>query len=426
MIDLKLIRERPDEVRANLSRRKDPAFLKLLDDLLAADKSHRAALQKAEALRRTRNEITEQVAKLKREKKPAEKQIAQMKKLGADLAAAEQALAPLSDRVRALALRVPNLLHDSVPVGASDADNQVVRTWGTPAKLSKPKGHEELALSLGFLDLERAAKTSGARFYTLKGDLALLDLALQRFALGLLASKGFTPILPPNLIRRAAYEGVTDLADFESVLYKVEGEDLYLIATSEHPIAAMHMNETLPEGSLPLKYAGLSPCYRKEAGAHGKDTKGIFRVHQFNKIEQFIFSSPESSWPLHEELIKNTEAIFQALELPYRVVNVCTGDIGTVAAKKYDLEAWFPAQQRYRELASCSNCTDYQARRLSIRYGTEGEKPKGFAHTLNSTALATTRTIAALLENGQQPDGSIRMPKALLPYLGKGKAFLAK
>ncbi|HLD78800.1 MAG TPA: serine--tRNA ligase, partial [archaeon] len=199
-----------------------------------------------------------------------------------------------------------------------------------------------------------------------------------------------------------------------------------LIATSEHPIAAMHMNEVLPQAGLPLRYAGLSPCYRKEAGAHGKDTKGIFRVHQFNKIEQFIFSAPERSWQLHEELIKTTEAIFQALELPYRVVNVCTGDIGTVAAKKYDLEGWFPAQQRYRELASCSNCTDYQSRRLQVRYGVEGEKPKGFVHTLNSTALATTRTIAALLENGQQPDGSIRMPKALLPYLGKEKAFLAK
>ncbi|HLD78709.1 MAG TPA: serine--tRNA ligase, partial [archaeon] len=370
MLDLKLIREKPDDVRANLARRKDPALLKLLDDIIAADKSHRAALQRTESLRKTRNQITEEVAQLKGAKKPAEKQIAQMKKLGADLAAAEQALAPLEQQLRSLALRVPNLLHDSVPVGASDAENKVVRTWGAPLKRSGLKGHEELALALDLLDLERAAKTSGARFYTLKGDLALLDLALQRFALDHLAKRGFTPLLPPNLLRRAAYEGVTDLADFETMLYKVEGEDLFLIATSEHPIAAMHMSETLPEASLPLRYAGLSPCYRKEAGAHGKDTKGIFRVHQFNKIEQFIFSAPEQSWALHEELIKTTEAIFQSLEIPYRVVNVCTGDIGTVAAKKYDLEGWFPAQAAYRELASCSNCTDYQARRLQVRYGT--------------------------------------------------------
>lgn len=429
MLDLKLLREDPDAVRKNLQRRKNPAVLKLLEDLLDADKEHRAALQRTEQLRRTRNEVTEQVAQLKRAKAPAAKAdplIKKMRSLGTDLAESEQQTAKLADAARSLALRVPNLLHESVPEGASDADNAVVRTWGKPAKLPAAKGHEELALALDGLDLERAGKVSGARFYYLKNDLALLDLALQRFALSLLASRGFTPILPPHLLRRQFYEGVTDLADFAEVLYKVEGEDLHLIATSEHPIAAMHAGETLAESALPLKYAGASPCYRKEAGAHGKDTKGIFRVHQFNKVEQFIFATPETSWKLHEELIKNTEALFQALEIPYRIVNVCTGDIGSVAAKKYDLEGWFPTQQRYRELASCSNCTDYQARRLAIRYGTEGEKPKGFVHTLNNTALATTRTIAALLENGQQPDGSIKMPKALLPYLGKEKAFLTK
>jgi seryl-tRNA synthetase len=227
------------------------------------------------------------------------------------------------------------------------------------------------------------------------------------------------PVAPPYLMRRAPYEGVTALGDFEEVLYKIENEDLYLIATSEHPMAAMFMNEVLKEEDLPLKLAGISACFRKEAGAHGKDTRGMFRTHQFNKIEQFIFCKPEESWKLHEELIHNAEELVQKLGLPYRVVNVCTGDIGTVAAKKYDIEVWMPAQNAYREVVSCSNCTDYQARRLGIRYREkEGAPPKGFLHTLNSTAIATGRTIVAILENFQQEDGTVVVPKVLRKYMG--------
>jgi seryl-tRNA synthetase len=267
--------------------------------------------------------------------------------------------------------------------------------------------------------MERAGKVAGSRFFYLKRELVLLDMALMSFAMEELFKNGYTPIEPPYLMRREAYEGVTALSDFEEVLYKIENEDLYLIATSEHPMAAMLQNEVLLEQNMPLKLAGISTCFRKEAGAHGKDTRGIFRTHQFNKIEQFIFCAPEQSWQLHEELVHNAEGLVQKLGLPYRVVNVCTGDIGTVAAKKYDIEAWMPAQEGYREIISCSNCTDYQARRLGVRYREkEGAPVKGFVHTLNSTAIATGRTIVAILENFQQEDGSIVVPKVLRKYMG--------
>jgi seryl-tRNA synthetase len=267
--------------------------------------------------------------------------------------------------------------------------------------------------------MERAGKISGARFFYLKNQVAQLDMALMSFAIEELTKKSYTPIIPPYLMKREAYEGVTALGDFADVLYKAENEDLYLIATSEHPMAAMFMNEVLKEQDMPLKLAGISTCFRKEAGAHGKDTRGIFRTHQFNKVEQFIFCKPEDSAKLHEELLQNAEELLQKLELPHRVVNVCTGDIGTVAAKKYDIEAWMPAQNGYREVVSCSNCTDYQARRLGIRYREkEGAPPKGFVHTLNSTAIATGRTIVAILENNQQQDGTINIPKALRKYMG--------
>jgi seryl-tRNA synthetase len=317
-------------------------------------------------------------------------------------------------------MRLPNLLHESVPTGKDENDNVQVRTWGKIPKFGFPvKGHMDLGLTLDIIDIERAGKIAGARFFYLKREAVLLDMALMSFALEEMRRKGYTLIEPPCLMRRKPYEGVVSLSDFEDVLYKVENEDLYLIATSEHPMAAMFMDEVLKSEELPLKLAGMSTVFRKEAGAHGKDTRGIFRTHQFNKIEQFIFCKPEDSWRIHEELIQNAEEIAKKLGLPYRVVNSCTGDIGTVAAKKYDIEAWMPAQNAYREIVSCSNCTDYQARRLNIKYREkEGEAPKGFVHTLNSTAIATGRTIVAILENYQQEDGSVVVPKALGKYMG--------
>jgi seryl-tRNA synthetase len=340
--------------------------------------------------------------------------------MDADITALEKQVAEDEQKVHRLLMEIPNLLHESVPYGKDENDNVQMRVWGKLPKFSfTPKGHIELGLDLDIIDIERAGKIAGARFFYLKGAGVLLDMALMSFALEEVVKKGYIPIEPPFLMKREAYEGVTALSDFEDVLYKVENEDLYLIATSEHPMAAMYMNETVKEENLPLRLTGVSTNFRKEAGAHGKDTRGIFRTHQFNKIEQFIFCRPEDSWRLHEELLANAEGIVQNLELPYRVVNVCTGDIGTVAAKKYDLEAWMPAQNSYREIISCSNCTDYQARRLNVKYREkEGAPPKGFVHTLNSTAIATGRTTVAILENYQQEDGSITVPKALRKYMG--------
>ncbi len=435
MLDIRLFRENLAQVKANLEKRHNPELLKKADDAANADRAYLDCLRDVEQLRRQRNEGSELVAKLKRDKtkaREADETIERVRKLNLELAQKEIELDKWQQRIRDLLFSIPNLLDDSVPLGKDDSENVQIRTRGTPRK-DAVKGHEELAAAKGWLDIGRAGKVAGARFYYLKGDLAILDLALQRFALDLLMKKGFVPVIPPYLMRRELYEGVTSLEEFEKVLYRVdtsgldeeEGKerkpenDLFLIATSEHPMAAMHANEVLPESTVALKFAGVSPCFRKEAGSHGKDTKGIFRVHQFHKVEQFVFCDPSRSWEEFEHLIKNTEELFQALQLPYRIVNVCTGDIGTIAAKKYDLEVWMPAQKQYREAASCSNCTDYQARRLGIRYGTEGEKPKGYAHTLNNTAVATTRALVAILETHQQPDGSVRVPDALVPYVGK-------
>jgi len=313
-------------------------------------------------------------------------------------------------------MRLPNILHSSVPKGKDDSENKTVRTWGKKPKFKfELKSHGELIESLGLADFDNAAKVSGNGFYYLLGDIALLDMALQRFAIDILIKKGYILVQPPLMLRRKPYEGVTDLNDFETMMYKIDKEDLYLIATSEHPIGARYMNKILDEEMLPEKFVGISPCFRKEIGSHGIDTKGLFRIHQFNKVEQFIFCKPEDSWKFHEELIKNAEELFKKLKLPYRIVNICTGDIGTVAAKKYDIELFMPRENKYREVVSCSNCTSYQAVRLNVKYRKDNEKE--YVHTLNSTAIATSRTIRAIIENYQQKDGSIKVPLALMPYM---------
>jgi len=416
MLDIHFVRENPEAVRKDLEKRGDEEKQAWLKDLLAKDKEYRALLQENEQLRARRNQIKKEIMEAKKKGTPADKLMAEAKGIPAKAKENEAALSALKEKINYYLLRLPNILHDSVPKGRDDTENKVLREVGRkPSFKFKPRSHTDLIENLGIGDIPRAAKVAGSRFYYLKGELALLDQAVLRFALDKMHAKGYTPILPPFMMRRAPYEGVTDLGDFEDVMYKIEGEDLYLIATSEHPIAAMHMDELLEESELPLRYAGISPCFRKEAGAHGKDTKGIFRVHQFNKVEQFIFCRPEDSWKFHEELIANAEDVFKALEIPYRVVSICTGDIGTVAAKKYDLEAWMPAQNTYREMVSCSNCTAYQATRLNVRYRTnEGNK---FVHTLNSTAVATPRALVAILENFQNEDGGIKIPKALHHYL---------
>jgi seryl-tRNA synthetase len=420
MLDIKLIRENPDLIRNNLKRRGDPQNLKMLDELIEHDKKWRQGLTRLNALRHERKQITTEIAMAKKKGKDADKEIAKAKKVDTEITNLEKQVTETEQEVHDSLLRLPNLLHETVPYGKDENDNVETRKWGKPHKFTFPaKGHIDLGLGLDMIDIERAGKIAGARFFYLKKEAVLLDNAIINFALNEVMKKGYTPIEPPYLMRRKPYEGVVALSDFEDVLYKIENEDLYLIATSEHPTAAMYMDEVLKAEDLPLKFAGLSTNFRKEAGAHGKDTRGIFRTHQFNKVEQFVFCKPEDSWKIHEELIHNAEELAQNLGLPHRVVNVCTGDIGTVAAKKYDVEAWMPAQNAYREIVSCSNCTDYQARRLNIRYREkEGEAPKGFVHTLNSTALATGRTIVAILENYQQEDGSIIVPEALRRYMG--------
>jgi seryl-tRNA synthetase len=419
MLDIKLIRENPELVKNNLEKRGDPQNLRMLDELADYDKKWRQDLTELNELRHERRLKTTEIAALKKKGKDADKELSKAKIIDTKIRTLEKQVNECEEKVHYYLMHLPNLLHESVPFGKDENDNVPIRTWGKTPKFSfKPKDHIDLALNLDIMDVERAGKIAGARFFYLKNEGVLLDMALMSFALEEMVKKGYKPVEPPFLMRREPYEGVVALSDFEDVLYKVEDEDLYLIATSEHPVAAMFMDEVLKAEDLPLKFVGISTNFRKEAGAHGKDTRGIFRTHQFNKIEQFIFCKPEDSWKMHEELIRNAEELVQKLGLSYRVVNVCTGDIGTVAAKKYDVEAWMPAQNAYREIISCSNCTDYQARRLNIKYrDKEGEAPKGFVHTLNSTAIATGRTIVAILENYQQEDGSVAIPEVLRRYM---------
>ena len=428
MLDIKLVREKPDFVRTNLSKRGSLETLQMLDDLIVADKEWRLNLTKLNDLRHERKQITMEIARLKKSRLEATEEVTKAQDIDQKVTIMEKQVAEEEQRIRDYLMRLPNLLDESVPLGKDSNDNVEVKIWGDIPKFDFPvKNHIDLALELDLIDMERAGKVAGSRFFYLKNEVAMLDMALMSFAVEELSKKGYIPILPPFLMKREAYEGVTALADFADVLYKEENEDLYLIATSEHPMAAMFMNETLKEQDMPVKLAGVSTCFRKEAGAHGKDTRGIFRTHQFNKVEQFIFCKPEDSSKLHEELLQNAEELLQKLGLAYHVVNVCTGDIGTVAAKKYDIEAWMPAQNGYREVVSCSNCTDYQARRLGIKYREkEGAAPIGNVHTLNSTAIATGRTIVAILENNQNEDGSISIPEVLRKYMGNKEKIIKK
>jgi len=417
MLNIKLIRENMKIVEADLKKRFAEDKIKLLHELLKKDKERRELMQEADKLKHLRNTLTAEIAALKAKKKTVTAKLKEVKQIPDKIKALDKKLTRLNEECNAALMKLPNILHESVPAGKSEEENVEIKKYGEIKNFPfTPKDHIDLGSALDLIDVERAAKISGARFYFLKNELAILDLALVRLAADFLIKKGFSFVMPPYLMRKKPYEGVVDLAAFEEMLYKIEGEDLYLIATSEHPLTAQHMDETLM--ALPVKYAGFSTNFRKEAGAHGKDTKGIFRVHQFNKVEQIVICQPEESWKWHEELIKNAEEFLQLLEIPYRKMLMCSAETGSVAAKKYDLEAWLPAQCRYREVVSCSNCTDYQARRLNIKYREkEGEAAKGLVHTLNST-LVTDRVLVAILENNQQKDGSITIPKALQPYCG--------
>ncbi|MGA2918506.1 serine--tRNA ligase [Methanoregula sp.] len=419
MLDIRFVRASPDIVKADLRKRNDPEKIAWVDDLLIKDARSRELKGATDQLRQRRNTIARDINAAKKAGQDASALMAEAAALPQKIKDCDAEQEEIKNTTRSYLMRLPNILHESVPAGKDDTENVELKQIGTPKTFSyEIRNHGQLATEQGWADFERAAKTSGAGFYFLKGNLVLLDMALQRYAIDLLVQKGFTPIIPPYMINRTSYEGVTDLADFEKVMYKIDGDDAYLIATSEHPIGAMYQNEIFEEKDLPLRLAGISPCFRREIGAHGLDTKGLFRVHQFTKVEQFVYCKPEDSWQIHEELLANAEDVFKGLGLPYRVVNICTGDIGTVASKKYDIEAWMPRENAYKEVVSCSNCTAYQAVRLNIRVRDKSDfESKQWVHTLNSTAIATSRVLRAILENYQQENGSVVLPEAIRPYM---------
>ncbi len=418
MLDPKLLRENPEMVKENLRKRRDPDVVKLVDDFLEVDAEWRKTNTRIQELRHKRNQAAQEIPKLK----GAEKQaiIKEMKSLVKDLEELEEKLEVLAEKRQWILDRIPNLVHESVPYGESDEDNVEIRRWGELPNFDfEPKDHMTLMKMHDLVDLERAAKASGSRFYYLKNEAAVLDLALAMYALDFLRREGFTTFITPSLVRKRVLYGTGFLPLGEEDIYKIEGEDLALIGTSEVALGGYHMDEVLLVDDLPKWYAAFSPCYRTEASATTGADKGIFRVHEFRKIEMFKYCLPEKSWEEHEHLIQVAEKITQSLGIPYRVVNVCTGDLGGVAAKKYDIEAWMPGQNRFREIVSCSNVTDYQARRLKVRYRLkEGSPVAGHVHTLNSTALADVRMLIAIIENYQQADGSIIIPEVLRPYTG--------
>lgn len=423
LLDIKLVRENPDLVKQMLHNR-NISFP--VDELLQLDKKRRSLIAETQELKHEKNVVSEEIAGAKRKGQSGEATISRMRTLSDRIAHADQEIKATEHEIRRLLLALPNIPHESVPVGPDASYNIVTKQWGTQPRFSfQPTDHIDLGSKLGLIDVERAARVAGARFYFLKGDLVQLNYALARYGLDFLAARGFELLQPPYMLKRDAIGGAVILSDFEDVIYKIADEDLYLIGTSEHAMAAMHMDEVFEGSRLPIRYAGISPCFRKEAGAHGRDTKGIFRVHQFEKVEQFVFAEPEASWEEHERLLANAEEFYQSLELPYRVVVLSTGDMGKVAAKTYDLEVWLPGQEKYREVVSCSNCTDFQARSLNVKYREKPHEEARLVHTLNSTLVATERTIIAILENFQQADGTVAIPRKLQSYMS-GKTLIGR
>jgi len=428
MLDIKLIRENPDLIRENLNRRKKPKFLTMLDEVIKSDEAWRTIKSEEDALRQKRNELTKSIQNLKKEGKSERipETIAEAKKIPDQIKELEEKREIARQKRDALLLQLPNLLHDSVPYGEDDEGNVTIETWGEKPDFSfSPLSHVDLVERLQLADMERAAKTSGARFYFLQDELVVLEFAIIQHAQQLLRKRGYRLIIPPTLVKGFVMEGGGFLPTYRDDVYKIEDEDLFLVGTSEAPLVGMHADEILYEDDFPLRYAGFSTCFRTEAGAHGKDTKGIFRTHHFEKIEQISITSPQQSWQEHEYLFETAELFWQSLKIPYRKVNICTGDLGIVAAKKFDLEGWYPSQGEYRELVSTSNCTDYQTRRLKIRYREKDGMPTQMAHSLNSTLIAIERGITCILENYQQEDRTVLVPEVLQKYTGfstiKGK-----
>jgi seryl-tRNA synthetase len=414
MLDFKFIRANKNKVVDWLKKRRVDYPL---DRLLELDQKRRQVIVDLQELRHRRNIVTEEVARMKKEGKDASSLIVQMRETGDRIAQLERELAEVENELEQLEFRFPNMVHETVPEGESEDDNVAIRKWGKVREVSSPRDHIDIGLELQLIDVEKAAKIAGARFYFLLSDLVRLNHALIQYGLDFCRSKGLTTLQPPYMLKGDVMRGAVDLTAFEDSIYKIDGEDLYLLTTSEHAILAYHMREILDGKKLPLRYSGVSPCFRREAGAHGRDTKGIFRVHQFEKVEQFVFCRPEDSWKEHEGLIRNAEEFFRSLEIPYRVVNVCSAELGAPAAKKYDLEAWLPGQGKYREMVSASNCTDWQSRRLGIKFRDKMSEEPAYVHTLNSTLVATERAMIAIMENFQVDGGGFEIPKVLQRYM---------
>ena len=413
-----------------------------LDALFNADKQRRDLIVELQHVKHQKNVLSKEISERKKRKEDVSSKIHEMSEIGMEISRLEEESRINEESFSKYIRSLPNFFHETVPLGKDENDNKITREYNGKLKvIKKPtdgienseeeimvnkevpgilqiKNHIDLTDGLGLIDLERAGKISGSRFYFLKNEMVKLSMALANFAIDYLIKEGYTVVQPPFMIRRDAMEGAVILSDFEETIYKIENEDLYMIGTSEHPLASMHMNEILNGKNLPIRYGGISTCFRKEAGAHGKDMKGLFRVHQFEKVEQFVFCKPEESWKEHERLLQITEKFYEILEIPFRTIILCSGDLGKVSAKTYDIEAWFPAQNSYREICSCSNCTDYQARSLRIRYRNNPNDQTSLVHTLNSTLVAIQRTLVAILENYQTVKGTIIVPEALKKYMG--------
>jgi seryl-tRNA synthetase len=429
MLDLRFIRDNVEQAKTALARR---GITIDLSEFLALDAKRRDAQQEIEPLRRTRNEVSEEIGRHKKTGQPAEDKVAEMRAVGDRITALENSAREAEEAQRSLLLTIPNLPHATVPDGKDENDNVELRRWSPqgkePPKFSfEPKPHWDLAEYLDIIDFDRAAKITGARFALYKGMGARLERALINFMLDLHTTEhGYLEVLPPFMVNKTSMTVTGQLPKFEEELFKVENGTYYLIPTAEVPVTNIHQDEILPDESLPLLYTAYTPCFRREAGSYGKDTRGLIRQHQFNKVELVKFARPQDSYEELEKLTANAEEVLKRLGLPYRVIALCAGDLGFSAAKTYDIEVWLPSQNKYREISSCSNFEDFQARRGNIRYKLKGGKKTELAHTLNGSGLAVGRTVVAILENFQQPDGTVRIPEALRPYMGGAERIVRR
>ncbi len=416
MLDARFVRENVDPVREALEKR---GYEFPLADLLAIDEKRMAVMRETEEFRNRRNVVSQEIGRMKRAKADSSVQLEEMKTVSEKIKSLDEKLRALEEETKALLLTIPNIPHESVPFGKDETENVEVRKWGSPGVFDfEPLNHWDIAETLDIIDFDRAAKIAGARFALMKGAGARLERALMNFMLDLNTAKGYKEVFPPILVNRESMTGTGQLPKFEMELFRIADPEFYLVPTAEVPVTNIHRDEIIKEADLPIYYTAYTPCFRREAGSYGKDTRGLIRQHQFNKVELVKFVKPEDSYEELEKLTNNAEDVLQRLGLPYRVISLCTGDLGFASAKTYDLEVWLPGQNRYREISSCSNFEDFQARRANIRFKREGKKGTEFVHTLNGSGLAIGRTVVGILENYQQKDGSVVIPEVLRPYMG--------